>query len=148
MKIPTKIRYGLRFLLDLAEYGPQGVVTLREASRRQGISQKYLWQVVTPLKSAGLITAERGKDGGFRLAREPGQVSVRDIFVAIEGECALVGCLPRPETCPRNGQCTARDVWDQVSQGLGDLMQGISLEQVLEREKQRRAAFQGPEYSI
>ncbi len=147
MKIPTKIRYGLRFLLDVAEHGDEGVVTLREASRRQGISQKYLWQVVAPLKSAGLITAERGKDGGFRLAREPRDVTIRDVYTAIEGDCSLVGCLTRPETCPRHEHCEVRDVWDEISQGLGDLMQRITLEQILERQRKRRIA-QGPDYSI
>ena len=147
MKIPTKIRYGLRFLLDVAEHGDQGVVTLREASLRQGISQKYLWQVVAPLKSAGLITSERGKDGGFRLAREPGDVTIRDLYTAIEGDCALVGCLSRPETCPRHEHCEVRDVWDEISQGLGNLMQGFSLEHLLERERQRRTT-QGSDYNI
>ncbi|PTN33935.1 Rrf2 family transcriptional regulator [Desulfonatronum sp. SC1] len=147
MKIPTKIRYGLRFLLDVAEHGDQGVVTLREASLRQGISQKYLWQVVAPLKSAGLITSERGKDGGFRLAREPGDVTIRDVYTAIEGGCALVGCLSRPATCPRHEHCEVRDVWDEISQGLGKLMQEFTLEQILERESKRRTA-QGPDYSI
>ncbi len=147
MKIPTKIRYGLRFLLDVAQHGDQGVVTLREASRRQDISQKYLWQVVAPLKSAGLITSERGKDGGFRLARDPGDVTIRDVYTAIEGDCALVGCLSRPETCPRHEHCEVRDVWDAISQGLGDLMHGITLKKILERERKRRIA-QGPDYSI
>ncbi|WP_045218037.1 RrF2 family transcriptional regulator [Desulfonatronum thioautotrophicum] len=147
MKIPTKIRYGLRFLLDLAEHGGQGVVTLREAARRQDISQKYLWQVVAPLKSAGLITAERGKDGGFRLTRDPQEISIRDVYTAIEGDCALVGCLTRPEICPRHTRCYVRDVWDEISQGLGDLMHGITLKHILEREQKRRTT-QGQDYCI
>lgn len=147
MKIPTKIRYGLRFLLDVAKHGDHGVVSLREAARRQDISQKYLWQVVAPLKSAGLITSERGKDGGFRLNRNPRDVTIRDVYTAIEGECALVGCLSRPETCPRHEHCEVRDVWDEISQGLGDLMHGITLEHILEREREQRTV-QGPDYSI
>ena len=147
MKIPTKIRYGLRFLLDVAEHGAQGVVTLREASQRQNISQKYLWQVVAPLKSAGLIIAERGKDGGFRLARGPGEVTILDVYKAMDGECALVGCVASEQFCPRGDLCAVRDVWVEISRGLGDLMQGYSLEAILRREQRERGA-RGPEYSI
>lgn len=147
MKIPTKIRYGLRFLLDVAEHGAQGVVTLREASQRQNISQKYLWQVVAPLKSAGLIIAERGKDGGFRLARGPGEVTILDVYKAMEGECALVGCVASQEFCPRDEHCVVREIWAEISRGLGDLMHGYSLEDILRREQRKRGS-RGLEYSI
>ena len=69
MKISTKGRYGLRVLLDVALHEDDGVVSLRDISRRQAISQKYLWQVVTPLKAAGLLRAVRGTQGGYALAR-------------------------------------------------------------------------------
>ena len=79
MRVSTKGRYGLRILLDVALNQQRGPVALRDISRRQEISQKYLWQVINPLKAAGLINVTRGARGGYVLARSPDKISLREI---------------------------------------------------------------------
>lgn len=70
MKISTKTRYGMRFMIDLAQSQGEGRVALKDIADRQGLSKKYLEQVVAPLASAGLLDVTRGNQGGYRLSRD------------------------------------------------------------------------------
>ena len=80
MKISTKGRYALRMLLDLAEHKEDGFIPLRDVAERQGISKKYLEQIVPVLSRAGLLSASRGFQGGYRLVREPEEYTVGEIL--------------------------------------------------------------------
>ena len=117
MKISTKGRYGLRFMLDLAVHGKEGVVTLKAVARRQQISEKYLWQVVAPLKAAGL----------------------KDILDPLEGDCALVKCTRRASACSRSSACVARETWQEVSRALARAMEKITLKTMLEKYAVKQA---------
>jgi len=135
MKISTKGRYGLRLLLDVALHQEQGTVTLHDIAHRQAISPKYLWQMVTPLKTAGILQATRGPHGGYRLAREPGRITVRDIVSSLEGPVSLVDCVAAPSTCVRSASCTARDAWVEIDRKLNAAMDGITLKTLIRRQK-------------
>ena len=139
MKITTKGRYGVRFMLDLAIHGKEGVVTLKAVARRQQISEKYLWQVVTRLKSAGLIAATVGAKGGFRLARDPAKVTLKDILEPLEGDCALVKCTRRASECGRSSACVAREIWQEVSRALARAMETITLKTMMEKYEAKQA---------
>ena len=139
MKISTKGRYGLRFMLDLAVHGQEGVVTLKAVARRQQISEKYLWQVVTPLKSAGLIVATVGAKGGYALARDPSKITLKDILDPLEGDCALVKCTQRATACSRSSACVAREIWQEVSRALARAMETITLKTMMEKHEAKQA---------
>jgi len=139
VKISTKGRYGVRFMLDLAVHGKEGVVTLKAVARRQQISEKYLWQVVTPLKSAGLIAATVGAKGGYALARDPAKVTLKDILDPLEGDCALVKCTKRASACSRSSACVAREIWQEVSRALARAMEKITLKTMLEKYAVKQA---------
>lgn len=147
MRVSTKGRYGLRILLDVASHEEHGPVALRDISRRQAISQKYLWQVINPLKVAGLLRATRGAHGGYVLAKPAGKITVRDIVDILEGPVAIVACVRAPGTCDRSDACIARDAWSEIEGRLNEAMQGITLQHLLERqeEQSRRHA---PGYDI
>ena len=134
MHVSTKGRYGLRILLDVAVHEKQGPVALRDISRRQQISQKYLWQVINPLKLAGLLRATRGAHGGYVLAKSPTQISIRDIVEILEGPVSVVGCVQSPGTCDRSATCTARGAWSEVEAKIKEAMDGISLQYLLEQQ--------------
>jgi len=85
MKLSTKGRYGVRLMLDLAAHYGERPVLLKEISQREDISEKYLWHLITPLKSAGLIHATRGAHGGYELAKAPSEITVKDVFEVVEG---------------------------------------------------------------
>ena len=76
MKISTKGRYALRLMVDIAQHVDDGPVSLRDAARRQQLSDKYLEQIVTPLARAGLVRSVRGAGGGYLLTRKPEAYSV------------------------------------------------------------------------
>jgi len=147
MRISTKGRYGLRILLDVAMHQKEGPVALRDISRRQDISQKYLWQVINPLKVSGLLRAIRGAHGGYVLAKAAKEITIKDLVDVLEGPVSIVGCIQEPKTCERSESCPARDVWNEVETRLNEVMKRITLQQVIDRQEDitRRAS---PAYDI
>lgn len=131
----------MRFMLDLAVHGKEGVVTLKAVARRQQISEKYLWQVVTRLKSAGLIAATAGAKGGYTLARDPAKVTLKDILDPLEGDCALVTYTERAKACSRGSVCVAREIWQEVSRALAQAMEAITLQTMIEKYEAKQAGI-------
>lgn len=107
MKISTKGRYALRLMVDLAQCKQGENVALKEVAARQGISLKYLEQIITVLTKAGYVLSARGSNGGYRLAHEPEYYTVGMILRLTEGSLAPVACLEGNEnTCDRREQCS------------------------------------------
>ena len=90
MKISTKGRYGVRFLFDIAEQGPETLTTLSEISLRQEISAAYLGQIAVSLKRAGFIRSIKGSSGGFVLAKLPSEIQLHDVLSTLEGDLTIV----------------------------------------------------------
>ncbi len=119
MKISTKGRYALRMMIDIAEHSADERVSIKEISIRQGISVKYLEQIVTVFTKAGLLRSVRGSGGGYMLAKSPGQYTVGQILRTIEGRLAPVACLESDENlCERKDECPTLGFW----QGLFDVV--------------------------
>jgi len=135
MKLSTKSRYGTRLLLDLAENDGDNFVQLKEISKRQGISLKYLEQIIIPLKKACLVESSRGASGGYRLARPPDRISVGEIVAILEGRKALTHCENDPEACERSESCSVRNLWKEATQALYDKLNGVVLSDLVSREK-------------
>ena len=104
MKISTKGRYALRLMIDLAQHDAGGYIPLRDISKRQQISAKYLEQIVVQLSRAGFVISTRGAQGGYQLARHPSEYTVGDILRITEGSLAPVACLEHePVDCRARG---------------------------------------------
>lgn len=138
MKLSTKGRYGVRLMLDLAVNYGKGPVLLKEISKREDISEKYLWHLINPLKSAGLVHAMRGAHGGYTLARKPDEISVKDILEVVEGPLCLVDCVEQPVTCERSSFCITRDLWGDASKALADSLEKTTLASLVERQKDKK----------
>ncbi len=138
MKLSTKGRYGVRLMLDLANHYGEGPVLLREISRREDISEKYLWHLINPLKSAGLIHATRGAHGGYELAKAPSEITVKDIFEVVEGPICLVDCIESPATCKRSDFCIARDLWGDASRALAESLEKTTLALLVKKQKDKK----------
>lgn len=147
MLVSTKGRYGLRILLDVALNQGAGPVSMRDIARRQAISQKYLWQVINPLKGAGLLNVTRGAHGGYLLARDPEAITLCEVVSVLEGPVSVAACVSAPATCERSVSCTAREAWIEIEEKLNDALRGITLKALLQRhqEQEKRA---GPSYVI
>ncbi len=136
MKLSTRSRYGVRMLYDIAQnYGKKPVI-LREIAKRQQISEKYLSKLIIPLKQANLVHSERGSQGGYTLARDPSQISVREIVEILESGFSPVDCVRNEFVCPRVQECPTRSIWAELEKSMNDLLGGISLEDLLKRKDQ------------
>jgi Rrf2 family protein len=143
MKISTKTRYGTRFLIALAAQHGKGPVYMKDIAQSEGISEKYLSQILITLRSAGLVEGFRGVHGGYVLTRPPSQITVREIVSLLEGGLSIIDCTAA-EICPRSGQCSSRDVWKKIEQTLSEVLESITLEQLAahhQGQKQPKAMY-------
>ena len=128
MTISTRGRYALRMMVDLAEHGGEGFVSLKEIALRQNISKKYLEQIIPILNREGLLLTSRGYQGGYRLAKDPADYTVGEILRATEGSTAPVACLEGAKNlCPRKGDCKTLAVWQGLQEVIDNYLDGIKL---------------------
>ena len=140
VKISTKGRYALRMMLDLAEHQGDGYVALKDIAQRQGISKKYLEQIVPMLGRADVLRTTRGYQGGYRLARAPQEYTVGEILCLTEGGLAPVACLDQhPNPCPRCGACATLPMWEGLERVIRNYLDGITLQDLLEQQTARAA---------
>lgn len=139
MKLSTRGRYSTRMLLELANRYNQGPVLLKDISQSQDISLKYLGQLIIPLKIAGLIKSTRGSHGGYFLAKPPKNIKLIEILSAVEDSISLTECIESPDICYRSGHCAAREVWESASRQFKEMLDSISLEDMLKSQKARDA---------
>ncbi len=145
MKVSTKGRYALRLMIDLAEHDSGDYIPLRDISERQGISVKYLEQIVTQLSRAGFLRSVRGAQGGYRLSRHPENYSVGEILRITEGDLAPISCLTDDTTrCPRQGECPTFDFWKGLHRVINDYVDSVSLDDLIQRHRLKM----GGDYSI
>jgi len=137
MRLSTRSRYGVRAMVDLALYYGQGNVLLKDIAKRQEISDKYLEHLLTSLKVAGLVKSIRGAHGGYLLAKPPAQIRLSQVIKVLEGSIAPVECVDDPKTCPRTELCVTRDVWREIKKAMDEILESISLKDLVEREKKK-----------
>jgi Rrf2 family protein len=112
--ISTKGRYALRVMIDLAEHKDQERIPLKDIAERQQISKKYLEIIVRNLVSSGMISGASGKNGGYKLMRDPDEYSVGEIIETMEGSLSPVACLACQENdCPRAEDCQTLPMWSE-----------------------------------
>jgi Rrf2 family protein len=137
MRISTRARYGLRLMLDLAVKHGKGPIFLKEVSRSQEISEKYLGQIIMPLKAAGLVKSFRGAHGGYTLQRDPDKITLREIVTTLEGDLNLVECVGSPASCERFAGCVTQQVWCDVARAVSGTLEHITLADLVQRQSQR-----------
>ena len=136
MKISTKGRYALRMLYDLALHHDEGYVSLKDIADRQGISKKYLEQIVPLLNKTGLLRTNRGNKGGYMLSGTADEITIGDVLRATEGSLAPVACLEfEPNECPRAGDCSTLFIWEGLFKTITDYLDGITLSDIIARRK-------------
>ena len=109
MHIPMQVDYGVRALVDLAANGGEGPVRATDISKRQGIPEPYLAQVLHSLRKRGLTTTQRGPLGGHSLALEPSEISMGMVMEYLGGTQAMVGCFDDQGHCTQSPACGQRN---------------------------------------
>ena len=140
MKISTKGRYALRLMLDLASQGGEGWTSLRDISRRQHISVKYLEQIVTQLSRADLVRSVRGAGGGYLLTRTPEEYTVGEILRVLEGSLAPVTCAENAACCDRSSECVTQELYAQISAAVSAVVDHITLADLVKRTHERQGS--------
>ena len=127
MQLTRRCEYALLALIDLAVEGSQERVQLKDIASRQQIPEKYLEQLLRPLRTAGVVASSRGSRGGYQLAQRPEAISVLLIYEAIEGP--LDG---EQDTHPEHhGQRVIRNLWRREMQSFGGRLAAVSLEELV-----------------
>lgn len=128
MVISTKGRYALRLMLDIAMQEGTSPVPLHDIAERQGVSFKYLEQIVPPLSKAGFLKSVRGANGGYLLTKDPSEITTGDILRAGEGNLAPVACLASDEIdCPRAELCVTLPFWKGLDDAITAYIDSVTL---------------------
>jgi len=143
MKISTKVRYATRAMLELALQSSQSPVLIDTIAKNQDLSKKYLETLLNTLKNNGLVKSVRGKGGGYKLNVDPDTVTVKDIYVAIEGAHAVVDCVNGEDFCMRGDICATQELWSQITLSILSIMENHTLSDLVRRtrEKQQHLNF-------
>jgi Rrf2 family protein len=137
MKLSTRARYGVRLMVELALNYGKGPVFLKDISKRQNISEKYLSLIIIPLRGVGLVNSSRGAYGGYSLAKDPSQITLKEIVNVLEGDCSLVDCVKNPSVCPRVPLCATHDVWAMIGGKISETMNSITLDMLVEMNREK-----------
>jgi Rrf2 family protein len=137
MKLSTRGRYGVRLMLELAIHYKDGPILLKDISKNQEVSLKYLGQLIMPLKIAGLVKSARGAHGGYFLSMPPEKIKLGEIVNALEGVLCIVECINSPEICDRSGKCAARDVWSELNHRMIDILNSYTLQDMVIAQTQK-----------
>jgi Rrf2 family protein len=133
MKLSTKSRYGTRLMLDLAQNYNKGFIQLGDIAKRQGISMKYLEQIIIPLKKAHYVKSLRGAKGGHMLAKPPKTIKVGEIVGLLEEGMTVAACSENPASCERSGACLTRRLWKETGEAMYGKLNEVTLSDLLER---------------
>lgn len=133
MRLTARSEYGLLALIDLGVHYGRGPVSAREMSERQCIPLKFLEQLLSALRKAGIVNAVRGARGGFTLARDPREVNVLEVVEALEGPLAPTSC-DGGALCGRSGACAAANVWSRATDALRDVFTTTTLADLSARQ--------------
>jgi Rrf2 family protein len=142
MRLPTRVRYAVRAMAELAERGQDGPVPVKDLARAQGISPKYAKQLMNQLQRGGIVRGHPGLGGGYTLPRSPGEITVLDVYRAMGETVDLAPCVARRSSCKRLPTCAAGTMWVELSAALEKHLRSVTIDQLAARG--RASAAKGP----
>jgi Rrf2 family protein len=137
MKLSTRARYGVRLMVELAVTYDKGPVYLKDIAKIQNISEKYLSLIIIPLRTVGLVKSIRGAHGGYILAKNPSQITLKEIIDVLEGDCSLVDCVKNPSSCSRVPICASHDIWAIIGGKISETLSSITLDMLVRMNQEK-----------
>lgn len=134
MRISTKGIYGVKAMLDLSVNSLGDQVSLKSIAERQNISDKYLEQVFSTLRKAGLVTSIKGPQGGYMLAKDAKDITIGDILRALEGDLSVID-EAKDNTDSTIDTCITNNVWDKINNSINTTVNSITLKDLNEDYK-------------
>jgi Rrf2 family protein len=146
VKFSTRGRYAIRASMCLASKYGQGPVSLKKISENQGISAKYLENIMRLLVNAGIAYSTKGKNGGFILSRDPGSIKVGEILKVTEGSLMPVACVETCDVCKKSELCASRDMWTGLGRAVTDYLNSVTIGDMAraQLEKYEKAGKKAP----
>lgn len=142
MKISTKGRYALRLMIDLAMNSVGEPVSLKDVAKRQGISEKYLEQIISVLNRAGYVKSIRGAQGGYLLRRAPEEYTVGMILRLTEGSLAPVTCVEDGDfPCERQENCVTVILWKKINDAINSVVDSITLQDLVDWQNEKNVQY-------
>lgn len=136
MKISTRGRYSLRLLIDIAIHSDGKPVRIKDIAIRQGISDKYLEQIISSLNKAGFVKGIRGSQGGYYLAVKPEHCTAGMVLRTVEGDLAPVGCIDaKSNGCRRKGNCATLLLWQKLDKAIEQVVDSVTLADLVSWQK-------------
>lgn len=139
MRINTKIRYGLRAMMEIAGSTEPGGVLQKDIAAKQGISIKYLDTIISALKLRNLIVNSKGRGGGYRLSRPAEKISMYDIYTAFES-IDVIDCINNDGFCEKSCECLTRVYWDEFKSDFENILKKRSLKQIIDKHAMTQMA--------
>jgi Rrf2 family protein len=135
MRVPMKVDYGVRALVELAQHGENGPLPTAEIAGRQDIPESYLDQVLSVLQKFGMIRSRRGPQGGHTLARDPGEINLGMVVDTLEGTGAPLVCIEHPSECTLSSACAQREVWQTVESTVRNVLGTTTIADLASRQQ-------------
>ena len=138
MMVSTKGRYALTVMVDLARNGGEGYVSLSDIAEREELSMKYLESIIAVLNKGGLLESLRGKNGGYKLARDPADYTINEILLLTEGTLAPVSCIMQEGVeCDKAATCSTLPLWAGLDGVIENYLSNITLEDVINGNRKK-----------
>ena len=134
MRIPMRVDYGVRALVELAMRYGEGPVQTSVIAYRQGIPESYLERLMSSLNKSGMVHSRRGPQGGHLLARSPHQINLHEIMQELDGNSSPVDCLTLPTDCMFAGCCAQKEIWQTVEESIQQVLEGTTLAHLADRQ--------------
>ncbi|MCY4367246.1 MAG: Rrf2 family transcriptional regulator [Chloroflexi bacterium] len=134
MKIPMKVDYGVRALVELAMHYGEGQVHTSDIASKQGIPESYLVQLMTTLNRFGFVESRRGPQGGHKLAMDPATINLHMIMTTLDNNSSPLDCLSYATDCIFADSCAQQEIWKSVEEAIENVLANITLEHLAQRQ--------------
>ena len=137
MRISTRARYGLRLMIEIAANSGKGPIYLKEIAKNIDVSEKYLSQIIIPLKGKGLINTYGGAHSGYILGRSSSEIKLKEIVEILEGDMNLIDCVNNTSVCSKVSTCVTRDIWAKLGEKISEFLNSFTLEDLVRMQKEK-----------
>jgi len=137
VRISTRARYGLRLMLEIADNSSRHSIYLKDIARNIDVSEKYLSQIIIPLKGKGLVNTYGGAHSGYILGKSASEIKLKEIIEILEGDLNLIDCISNNSICSKAQTCVTRDIWIKLGGRISDFLNSLTLEDLLRMKKEK-----------
>lgn len=134
MKISTRVRYGVKALVYIAEESAKGrLVRIKEVSEAENISVQYLEQILFKLKNEGIIEGKRGPNGGYKISKNPEEINLHDLYKILDEEMRVIDCNGHAKTC-EDDRCSDECIWSRLDNAMTRILEETTLEELIKNK--------------